>query len=76
MNPTIALKVMEALNKFKANHPKFMAFLNVVFSGGIPEGTIIEITVTKPQEEPITSNMRVLKEDLELFESLKNINNR
>ncbi len=73
INPTIAFKIMEAKNKFTANHPKFVAFFHAVFSGGMPEGTIIEITVTKPGQEAITSNMKILREDLELLDSLKDI---
>jgi len=73
INPAIAFKIMEAKNKFTANHPKFVAFCNVVFSGGMPEGTVIEITVSKPGQESITSNMKILREDLELLDSLKDI---
>ena len=74
MNPAAMMKVMSAVNTFKGNHPKFMAFLSYVFSGGFPEGSIIEITVTKPGQEPVTSNMKVTQSDLELFNSLKDIN--
>ena len=73
INPAIAMKMMGALNTFKGNHPKFVAFLNAVFSGGMPEGTIIEITVTKPDQAPITSNMRVTQSDLELVDMLKDL---
>ena len=73
MNPAAMMKVMSAVNTFKGNHPKFMAFLNYVIAGGFPEGTVIEITVTKPEQEPITSNMKVTQSDLELFDSLKDI---
>lgn len=65
------MKIMKAKNTFTNNHPKFSAFLGYVFSGGIDEGTIIEITVTKPGAEAVTSNFRVMQSDLELFESLK-----
>lgn len=73
MNPTAMMKIMGAMNTFKENHPKFMAFLNYVIAGGFPEGTVIEITVTKPEQEPITSNMRVTQSDLDLFDSLKDV---
>ena len=55
MNPASLMKIMNARNKFVENHPKFAAFLNAVFSAGITEGTVIEITVTKPGEEPKSS---------------------
>jgi len=71
MNPASLMKVMKAKNVFTKNHPKFVSFLQYVFSGGIPEDTVIEISVTKPGSEPVTSNMKVMKEDLDLFESLK-----
>ena len=50
MNPAVIMKLMSAKNKFTSNHPKFSAFLNAVFSRGIEEGTIIEITVQRPGE--------------------------
>lgn len=73
MNPASIMKLMSAKNKFSDNHPKFVAFLSMIFSRGITEGTIIEITVTRPGEAPVTSNMKVLQSDLELMEELKNI---
>lgn len=73
MNPASIMKLMSAKNKFSDNHPKFVAFLSMIFSRGITEGTIIEITVTRPGEAQVTSNMKVLQSDLELMEELKNI---
>ncbi|MBQ3545524.1 MAG: hypothetical protein IJA34_11160 [Lachnospiraceae bacterium] len=73
VNPASIMKLMNAKNKFSANHPKFVAFLSMIFSKGITEGTIIEITVTRPGEQPVTSNMKVLEEDLELMEELKTL---
>ena len=75
MNPAAIMKLMSAKNKFTANHPKFSAFLNAVFSRGIEEGTIIEITVQRPGEQPITSNIKVQQSDIELLESLKQMGN-
>ena len=73
MNPAAMMKMMSAFNTFKKNHPKFTAFLGAVFTGGIPEGTVIEITVTKPNQSPITSNMQVMQSDLDLVNSLKDL---
>lgn len=73
MNPASLMKIMNAKNKFTENHPKFVAFLNAVFSSGITEGTIIEITVTRPGEEPVTTNMRVKQSDLDLMNELQDI---
>ena len=58
-NPATLMKLMGAKNKFTKNHPKFESFVKAVFlgHGSIPEGTIIEISVTRPGEEPITTNI-------------------
>lgn len=73
INPAAIMKIMNAKKKFTENHPKFAAFLNAVLSAGIQEGTIIEITVTKPGQEPITTNMKVLQSDLDLMNELQDI---
>jgi len=71
INPASLMKIMNAKNVFAGNHPKFVAFLKAVFSGGIQEGTVIEISVTKPGEIPMTSNIKVQKSDLELLSELR-----
>ncbi len=74
MNPMNLMKIMNAKKTFEENHPKFVAFLNAVFlGGGIPEGTVIEVKVTKPGEETIEANMRVQQSDLQLVEELKGL---
>lgn len=74
MNPASMMKVMGALKKFQSNHPKFFAFLNAAFGNGVEEGTIIEMTVTKPGCEPITTNIKVQQSDIELFNEIKSMN--
>lgn len=73
MNPAAIMKLMVAKNKFSKNHPKFVAFLKAVFSREIEEGTILEVTVTRPGEEPITANLKILQSDLDLLTELKDI---
>ena len=73
MNPASIMKIMNAKNKFTENHPKFVAFLNAVFSRGITEGTVIEITLTRPGEEPVTTNLKVKQEDLDLLQELQEL---
>ena len=73
LNPMSMMKMMQAKNKFTENHPKFVQFLSAAFSGGIEEGTIIEISVEKPGQNRITSNIKVKQSDLELLAELKNL---
>ena len=73
VNPASLMKIMNSKKVFESNHPKFVAFLSDVFGRGIEEGTIIEITVTKPDGTPVTSNIKVRQSDLDLVEELKNL---
>lgn len=73
MNPSNIMKFMEAKQKFTSNHPKFSAFLGNVFSRGVTEGTVIEITLTRPGEEPMTTNFKVQESDLELLRELREL---
>ncbi len=73
INPATLMKLMSAKNKFTSNHPKFVAFLQAVTTGGIPEGTVMELTVTKPGEVPMTTNIKIQQSDLELLEELKQL---
>lgn len=73
MNPATLMKIMSAKNKFTANHPKFVAFLKAAFSRPIEEGTVFEITMTRPGEEPMTTNMKVQQSDLDLMRELQEL---
>ena len=73
VNPASLMKIMNAKNTFTQNHPKFAAFLGAVFAKPIEEGTVIEVTVTRPGEAAVTSNLRVQERDLELFAELKGL---
>ena len=70
MNPAMLMKLMAAKNTFAGNHPKFVAFLSTVFRDRIEEGTIIEISVQKPGQEKVTSNLKVQQSDLDLLQGL------
>ena len=73
INPASLMKMMSAKNKFTENHPKFVAFLSAAFSGGIEEDTIIEISVEKPGQNKMTTNLKVKQSDLELLKELQNL---
>ena len=73
MNAALIMKLISAKSKFSRNHPKVEAFLKSVFSRKIEEDTVIEITVTRPGEAPLTANIKVLQSDLELLEELKEL---
>ena len=59
------MKIMNAWNIFKRNHPKLPAFCNAVSKRALKEGSIMAITVTTPDGEKIETNLRIKAEDLE-----------
>ncbi len=71
MNPASIMKLMSAKAQFENRHPKFSAFVKSVLSRPVEEGTVVEITLTRPGEAPVTANIKVQQEDLELLEALK-----
>lgn len=75
VNPNMLMKLMAAKNTFTQNHPKFEAFVRAVFlsGSGISEGTVIEISVTKPGEQAVTTNLKIQQSDLDLIEELRNL---
>lgn len=73
MNATSILKLMSAKAQFERNHPKFMAFVKTIMSRPLEEGTVMEVTVTRPGEEPLTANIKVQQSDLELLAELKEL---
>ncbi|WP_248404194.1 hypothetical protein [Butyrivibrio fibrisolvens] len=73
MNPAIMMKLMQRLNIFRTQHPKFQAFLGSVTQGAIREGSVIEIKVTDPDGGEYISNIKLTREDIETVDMLKNI---
>ena len=47
--------------------------MDAAFSRPLEEGTIIELTVKRPGEDAITTNISVTGEDIELFNEMKNL---
>ncbi len=73
LNPAAIMKLMSAKQKFNKNHPKFESFVKSIFSRPLEEGTVMEITVTRPGEAPVTANLKVQQSDLELLAGLKEL---
>jgi hypothetical protein len=73
MGPADMLKFVEMKNRFERNHPKILNFFTREIASGIPEGTVLELTITKPGKDPVTANMRVTADDLEMLANLRNI---
>ena len=74
INPLKLAKLNDYKKQFEGRHPKIVSFLdNQLGKGHIPEGTILELSITRPGEEKVTTNMRVTPEDVSLIKELKNL---
>ena len=76
MNPAKFFMLKNIWDRFSSNHPKFQKFLNAVVRSPIREGTILEVKIIYPDGESIASNIRVTKEDMELYAQMKDIASR
>ena len=68
MNPFAFVGIMK---KLEENHPKAAAFVRNVLLTGPPEGTIIEMKVTKPGEEEKMTNIKLTQDDLNALNEIK-----
>ncbi|PNH18976.1 hypothetical protein B6K86_07200 [Lachnospiraceae bacterium] len=73
LNPLMLMKLAEMRRRFAGNHPKVPAFLKAVLGSGLPEGTVLELTVTKPGEVPVTANMKVTADDIKLLQDIRSL---
>ena len=71
MNPMDMMKFAGMWKEFAGRHPKFPLFLNALSQNGITEGTILEIQVKQPNGTELSSNLKITKEDMELFQKLR-----
>ena len=73
INPMALLKLNRARKEFAARHPRVVAFIDHELGADMPEGTVIEVTVTRPGSAPVSSNMKVTAEDLELMKAIQEL---
>lgn len=70
INPMKLLQLKPLVTQFQNAHPKFMQFMAAVGQSGMKAGTVVEISITDPDGKNICTNIKLSKEDLELFEGI------
>lgn len=71
INPAKLLELNRMKNAFEQRHPRIFPFLTAISKDGLREGSIIEMNVKTPEGKNYCANMKVTREDLELFQELK-----
>ncbi len=72
MNPMDMMKISKLFQGFKARHPKVVSFTDAA-KGKIIQGSVLEMSITDPNGQTISTNMKVQQEDLELFAMMMNL---
>ena len=70
MNPANIMKIMNAKNKFTANHPKFVAFLSAVFSREMEKGAAGNESIHYPDNGNTTGVVERERNNIASFRQL------
>lgn len=73
MNPADTFKILAELNRFKADHPKAVAFVQSLTREGLQEGTVVEMKMTAPDGTEKICNLRVNEKDIALVALLREL---
>lgn len=73
MNPLKLMQLQNSFKQFQIRHPKLPLFFQDMFQNHMTEDTILEFKVIDPDGHEHIANMKVLKEDLQMVEDLKDI---
>ena len=72
-NPIKMMQARSAMAQFEKRHPKVRGFLESVSADALQEGTVVEVSVTTPQGKNYITNIKVTREDIELFQDARRI---
>lgn len=73
INPMTLMQLRSLWTGFTQRHPKFPPFLKAASQAAMQEGAIIEIQITKPDGTSIASNLKVTREDLEMLQTIQQL---
>lgn len=73
VNPAMIFKMKSMWDEFTRSHPKLPRFFQAVVSRPFEEGTIIEMTIRRPNGDTLTSNVKLTASDLDLIEQIKEL---
>ncbi|KAI4451973.1 hypothetical protein C823_006534 [Eubacterium plexicaudatum ASF492] len=71
VNPAMIFKIKSMWDEFTRNHPKLPRFFQAAVSHPLEEGTVIEMTIQRPNGDTLTSNVKLTASDLDLLDQLK-----
>ncbi len=75
VNPAMIFKIKGMWDEFTRNHPKFPRFLQAAVSQPVEEGTVIEMTIRRPNGDTLAANVKLTASDMALIEQMKELRN-
>ncbi len=70
MDPNLFMRMAGAWQGFQQRHPKVIQFFRSAVASGVPEGSVVEISIKRPGQDEMVTNLRVLPEDKEFLDML------
>lgn len=73
LNPLQIVKLKSMLNDFRKRHPGFTSFIRSIRKKGLPEGSVVDVTITRPDGEKVTTNFRITAEDIDFVSAISEL---
>ena len=73
INPMQIVKLKSQLNDFRKRHPGFTSFVRAVRRKGVAENSVLEVKITAPDGETMSTNFRVSAEALDFIRMISEL---
>ncbi|MBR2527743.1 MAG: hypothetical protein IKE58_04660 [Blautia sp.] len=70
LNPLQLMKLVSTKKQFEERHPRVISFFNHEMKSPLPEGSVMEMSITRPGEKPVSTNLKLTAQDVELLKEL------
>lgn len=73
LNPMQVLKLKDQLKAFTGRHPGFTSFVRAIRRKGLPEDSILDLTITTPDGKTMSTNLRLSAEDIAFVRTISEL---
>lgn len=70
IDPSMLFKVKSMMDRFNANHPRFVPFIQAVNKDALKEDTVVDIKFTTKEGDTFHTNLKLNQDDLDMFRQL------
>ena len=73
INPMQVLKLKDQLKAFTGRQPGFTSFVRAIRRKGLPEDSILDLTITTPDGKTMSTNLRLSAEDIAFVRTISEL---